>query len=756
MATVGQQLLQPETGWKRYDNTDLRLTYNPVRSSWLTSSNGSTYNSTYYQINTVDSSVTFKFYGTKFRFISVMGSDESTLLNINIDGNTENFSTNKATTLYQALAYEKVGLSLGIHTVTITHKATGYYWLVDAIDIDDTGDLLGTGIQLTAPEAGWRRYDDTDSRFIFGGSDWVYDTTHYSQAYKGACHITGDHYGVNNTCDGNETITFKFYGSKIRIIGLDSTDSNWSTNIGIKIDDTELTYSHKLNSTGIWQEVLYEQINLPLKVHTVVITNKTKVQMWFDCIDIDDTGYLAHPFLNEVHSLSDIKSIGDCIPCKYTALTSGAVGVFNELGTTIAGEIPIASSATPNGLFYWVYVGKDYLGRKKFLADRDIQNLISWDTLNSNGIISELPMKFNNVYLNPNDKSNNVTLKNNFLTITTVATSLGCSVRANKGVNSGKWYWEITTDSSDTTCMIGIGTVSATLSSFVGYDNNGWSYYMNTGKKYNNISSDYGLSYVGSNTIGIALDCDSGKLEFFLNGVSQGIAFSNLPIGTMLYPMISSAAAVDTMTVNFGGTSFKYSMPIGYNALDGTNVLFKNNNIAIRLLTGGTSATDLDNEWDKVISNSTLGGKITPCDINIWHYGSSRCSLTSSVPPTSGNRVYRGGANGKTWWGDNASSVMDSALGFRPVLLVETLVVDKYLLKKDSKYYSIKPEYYDEITHTFMPLMLAGGSDPNTIDIETFGFDDLKSLIVPITKGSDNFKPIDKLNNCQIKYYIKN
>jgi len=80
-------------------------------------------------------------------------------------------------------------------------------------------------------------------------------------------------------------------------------------------------------------------------------------------------------------------NIGDRIVCNYVA-TSNSFGSFSQLGTSINTEIPVASTATPNGKFYFIMVGYDSKGNKKLIADRNIQSSISWDVLNANGIAS--------------------------------------------------------------------------------------------------------------------------------------------------------------------------------------------------------------------------------------------------------------------------------------------------------------------------------------------------------------------------------
>jgi F5/8 type C domain. len=77
----------------------------------------------------------------------------------------------------------------------------------------------------------------------------------------------------------------------------------------------------------------------------------------------------------------------------------------------------------------------------------------------------------------------------------------------------------------------------------------------------------------------------------------------------------------------------------------------------------------------------------------------------------------------------------------------------KFLIRDGVNYYSIKSAYYNELAHSFTPLTLSGGTQPNKSDIETFGFDDIKLLLTSMTKGSDTFKPIDKFNAFEVKCY---
>ena len=68
-----------------------------------------------------------------------------------------------------------------------------------------------------------------------------------------------------------------------------------------------------------------------------------------------------------------------------------------------------------------------------------------------------------------------------------------------------------------------------------------------------------------------------------------------------------------------------------------------------------------------------------------------------------------------------------------------------YLLKQNNQYYTIKPEYYSN--GQFQPLALEGGEQPNEIDYENFGFDDVNDLLISIQVGEETFTPYDKLDN---------
>ena len=161
---------------------------------------------------------------------------------------------------------------------------------------------------------------------------------------------------------------------------------------------------------------------------------------------------------------------------------------------------------------------------------------------------------------NPSDKGAAVTLSNGNLT----ASAGSDMVRATISKSSGKWYWEVTFDSL-AGLTLGIATSSATLTSYLGSDANGWSYYSENGNKINNATQEaYGASYIAGAVIGIALNADDNEITFYKNNVSQGVAYTGLT-GTY-FAALGDGTIGGVGVANFGATALTYSPPAGFNA----------------------------------------------------------------------------------------------------------------------------------------------------------------------------------------------
>ncbi|MBD7911443.1 Ig-like domain-containing protein [Clostridium cibarium] len=139
---LGKQLLQPEDGWRRYDDTDSRIKY--VGDGWIKNTGGDFYNGSESEVQSSQNSaskIQFKFQGTKLRIISLRNPVCGNSISIYIDGVKQTFNIYDGSgNHFQTLVYEKNSLSNSIHTVEITN--TSNFMCLDAIDIDSTGELV--------------------------------------------------------------------------------------------------------------------------------------------------------------------------------------------------------------------------------------------------------------------------------------------------------------------------------------------------------------------------------------------------------------------------------------------------------------------------------------------------------------------------------------------------------------------------------------------------------------------------------------
>lgn len=148
---IGDSILVPEIGWKRYDDENSKISYQGNWTNYTTGTWG--YEESVHQTQTKGECSKFIFYGTKIRVIGAFNNTEgSDSVSINIDNKDDQFACNSQLK-YPVLVFEKDNLPLGIHTVTITNNTSLWYWQ-DAIDIDSNGFLidpsaiLSTGISL--------------------------------------------------------------------------------------------------------------------------------------------------------------------------------------------------------------------------------------------------------------------------------------------------------------------------------------------------------------------------------------------------------------------------------------------------------------------------------------------------------------------------------------------------------------------------------------------------------------------------------
>jgi uncharacterized protein YjdB len=140
-ATVGDILIEPEAGWKRYDDHDANIIYEPVES-WVANNytNQVNYNDSAHYAGIVEAKVKFTISGTKFRIIGKMASTSTKNIEVFIDGNSVGtFSQYTVLTKSQVLCYESSELTDDVHTIELINKEAKVIF-IDAIDI--IGNLI--------------------------------------------------------------------------------------------------------------------------------------------------------------------------------------------------------------------------------------------------------------------------------------------------------------------------------------------------------------------------------------------------------------------------------------------------------------------------------------------------------------------------------------------------------------------------------------------------------------------------------------
>ena len=144
MANIGEQLLVPESGWKRYDDTDGNIVYNGT--GWQHSPGAIHYNNDCILTQTPGENYVLYVYTSRIRIISEYHFNMG-IFTINIDDNyscdVDCYQTGEQ---YQVLMFEKTDLEKNIHKITVTLKEKVHPGLndliLDAIDIDEDGFLL--------------------------------------------------------------------------------------------------------------------------------------------------------------------------------------------------------------------------------------------------------------------------------------------------------------------------------------------------------------------------------------------------------------------------------------------------------------------------------------------------------------------------------------------------------------------------------------------------------------------------------------
>ncbi len=537
--------------------------------------------------------------------------------------------------------------------------------------------MAQVGDQLLHPEEGWKRYDDTHPAIKYEG-DFRFVIDDSGNFYNNTDHLTdtmGDY------------LTFYFQGSSLRMIA--RGHDNRTENSSIYIDDVRYSFSQrekgKTGNSTTGMMLFFDISGLENKKHKVKMVNEDGRRMILDAIDIDEDGMLLHP--DEVTSIEDLE-IGKRIRCHYSA-TSNQVGLFSNLGKEVYVDgindfIPPTSSATPNGCFYYIMVDRDSEGNPILMADRNIQHSISWDKLNSEGISSRSGQEITLTY-----SGNKVPIMEDYNSPEGVVTDSG-----NIFVHNGMTYygWNLFREIHH--------WITTTLPGWVAYE-----------FEEEKIITKYSLT---SPTLESNLDRMAREWEFQAwDEANNRWDILDKVVGEVSWGEIETR----DYRVNNNKPYKKYRIYVTRNNGNATHTqVFRMKmeesikeikfNYTLRLPTGGTSSSDKDNEWDKYIVESDLNGTITAGDNDVWNWGNvdgtGNSSWTSTTPTgtNSANKVNRGqgAVSNLIGWYNGSPTRVNNWLGFRPVLTIEEIKEDPYvLLARDDKYFHLVNDEWVEL-----------------------------------------------------------
>lgn len=176
----------------------------------------------------------------------------------------------------------------------------------------------------------------------------------------------------------------------------------------------------------------------------------------------------------------------------------------------------------------------------------------------------------NLITLNPERVRGNVVLSNGNMTARLTGGGIRGSVLAfnDEFPNFGKWYWEVKLEDSSAYTVIGVG-ISDNINPTTANDPGIRGYSGNSGNKIPE-GSPYGNPLKAGDILSVLLDLDNYTLEFWLNGVSQGISHTDFETFNYTTPFLMCTSNqtfhVVIATVNFGDSEFEYTPPIGFQA----------------------------------------------------------------------------------------------------------------------------------------------------------------------------------------------
>jgi hypothetical protein len=151
------------------------------------------------------------------------------------------------------------------------------------------------------------------------------------------------------------------------------------------------------------------------------------------------------------------------------------------------------------------------------------------------------------------------------------------TITATIAMSSGKWYAEVYISAAVTAQWVGVSSniVTAGLGPLAGgVRSPGYTYKVNTGNKCNNDNTGtaYAAASTTGDTIGIAMDADTGSITFYKNGASLGVAYTGMTNAGGGWMFGGDSDPGGSFIWNFGQRPFRDTPPATYLPLNTYNL----------------------------------------------------------------------------------------------------------------------------------------------------------------------------------------
>ena len=197
----------------------------------------------------------------------------------------------------------------------------------------------------------------------------------------------------------------------------------------------------------------------------------------------------------------------------------------------------------------------DYLYEKKMKLNKNLKENES--NINKMKEVGKIYVS-NKTFFEPNSIGQNLILLSNNLKLESLNSYI--SIMANNCVISGKWCYEVTLLTNGL-MKIGFSQINTQFSRHYGVGDDISSFSFDGYRKFlwNKVKKEYGKIWDIGDVLGVCIDMDKKNIEYYLNGVSLGLAFNNIPKGenVAFFPAITLARG-ESCLFNFGQLPFKY------------------------------------------------------------------------------------------------------------------------------------------------------------------------------------------------------